>query len=167
MTPRTKKQACLQIGIIIQSVSALLGSLYYSNFGEPFKNIADGMLFHGDGGLEPCHLCWWARILIYPMVLVSLIGYLKKDNRFTDYILAMSIPGMILTAYHYSLQKLTAPSFFECGAGNSCTATQAVDYFGFITIPFLAFTACTVITLLAIANTVIEHKKNKMLSVLD
>ncbi|PIV90802.1 disulfide bond formation protein B [Candidatus Gracilibacteria bacterium CG17_big_fil_post_rev_8_21_14_2_50_48_13] len=158
---RSPKQLTVQIFIFIQALFAMLGSLYYSNFGDPVKNIAQGFLFHGEGGLEPCHLCWWARILMYPLVFISAMGLIKKDNRFTDYILPLAIPGFILEVYHYLTQKVFTQSFFECGTVNPCSATQAVDYFGFITIPFLCFTAFGVIIILSGINTVIEAKQSK------
>lgn len=158
-TVRTPKQFLVQLLLAVQALMAMLGSLYYSNFGDPVKNIMRGVIFHGDGGLMPCHLCWWARILMYPMVAISIMGLIKKDNRFTSYILPLSIPGLILESYHYYIQKMPNDAFFDCSANNPCTATQAVDYFGFITIPFLAMTAFAVITALAVTNILMERKK--------
>lgn len=158
-TLRSSKQFIVQLLIFLQASVAMLGSLYYSNFGEPFRNIANGMFFHGDGGLMPCHFCWWARIFMYPLVFISAMGLIKKDNRFTDYVLPLAIPGFILECYHYYIQKMPVQNFFECAPGNSCSATQAVDYFGFITIPFLCLTAFAVIISLSVVNTIIEKKK--------
>lgn len=157
---RTPKQLTVQLLLFAQASVAMLGSLYFSNFGDPVKNIAAGALFHADGGLEPCHLCWWARILMYPLVFISAVGILKKDNRFTDYVVPLAIPGFILEVYHYLTQKVFTQSFFECGTVNPCSSTQAVDYFGFITIPFLCLTAFGVIIVLSLINTWMETKKN-------
>lgn len=162
MSPvRSTKQVVIQSLIAAQALVAMLGSLYYSNFGDPVKNIMKGMFFHDQGGLMPCHFCWWARILMYPLVAISFMGLIKKDNRFTDYVLPLAIPGLILELYHYYIQKMAVNPFIPCDVNNSCVATQAVDYFGFITIPFLALTAFTVIIVLSIINTVIERKKRK------
>lgn len=96
---------------------------------------------------------------MYSIVALSIVGILKKDNRFTDYVLALAIPGVALELYHYSIQKIIVP-FTSCGETALCTATQAVDYFGFMTIPFLCLVAFIVITILAGINTYMEKKKS-------
>lgn len=156
---RSRKQFLVQLFIAIQACVAMAGSLYYSNFGDPVKNIMKGMFFHDQGGLMPCHFCWWARIFMYPLVFISIMGLIKKDNRFTDYVLPLAIPGLALEIYHYYIQKFAVNPFVPCDVNNSCAATQAVDYFHFITIPFLAMTAFFIITVLAIVNTLMERKK--------
>jgi hypothetical protein len=147
----------LWVGIFVQSLVATLGSLYYSTFGDPVKNIMAGKLFPLGEGFVPCDLCWFARILMYPIVILSYVGIAKQDKRFTDYILPLSILGVCLELYHYSLQKLPIPTFFTCSSANPCSALQ-VNYFGFITIPFLALVAFGVITLLAIINTIMNRR---------
>lgn len=160
-TVRTKKQFYIQLGIFIQALVATLGSLYFSTFGDIVKNIQNGNLFPVDEGLVPCELCWFARILMYPIVILSLVGIIKKDNRFTDYILPLTLPGILLEIYHYSIQKLPIENIFNCSLANPCSALQ-VNYLGFITIPFLCGVAFLVITTLAFINMRIEKKKSIM-----
>jgi hypothetical protein len=135
--------------IFIQSLLAMLGSLYYSNFGDPIVNISDGELFQAERGFDPCNLCWWARILMYPIVPLSLIGLISKDYKIIRYILALSIPGILLEIHHYSLQKFNISTSQVCTFDNPCTA-MTVDYLGFITIPFLCLIAFSVITVTGI-----------------
>ncbi len=139
----------LNYGIFLQALVATLGSLYFSTYGDPVANLMSGRLFPTSGGFEPCELCWFGRILMYPLVLISGVALLKEDRKFTDYVLPLSIPGLALGFYHYGLQKFAFPNPFRCTAANPCSALQ-VDYLGFITIPFLEFVAFTVITGLAI-----------------
>lgn len=153
-------QQIAQVVIFLQAFVATVGSLYYSTFGDPVKNLSMGNLFPYGEGLEPCVLCWFARILMYPIVVLSYVGIAKNDKRFTDYVLALSIPGIFLELYHYALQKLPIPTFFTCSAANPCNALQ-VNYFGFITIPFLALVAFTVITIAAVINTVLTKENKK------
>src|SRR5699024_11546405 len=56
-----------------------------------------------------------------------------------------ALPILFISAYHYLLQKL--PSLQEVGASCGIVPcnTEYVNYFGFITIPFLAGTAFIVI----------------------
>jgi len=135
-------QTALKI-IFIQALVATLGSLYYSNFGDPVADIANGTLFEGKG-FEPCRLCWWARIFMYPIVVISGLGLIMKDKNALKYIITLAIPGLALEAYHYALQKFDITTSETCTLANPCTALS-VDYFGFITIPFLCFVAFAVI----------------------
>lgn len=153
----TKLQPLLWVGIFVQSLVAMLGSLYYSTFGDPVVNYLNGNLFTAGHGLVPCDLCWYARILMYPIVLISYIGIAKKDKRFTDYVLPLSMIGVVLDIYHYSIQKLPIDTFFSCSSAVPCNALQ-VNYLGFVTIPFLALLAFTFITIMCLLNMWINKK---------
>lgn len=155
--PVSGLQQLVWVGIFLQSLVATLGSLYFSTFGDPVANWQSSNLFPFGDGFVPCELCWFARILMYPMVFISYIGIAKKDRRFTDYLLPMAIIGIFLDSYHYAIQKLPIPTFFTCSAQNPCSALQ-VDYFGFVTIPFLALVAFSVITVLAVINTILNRR---------
>ncbi len=150
-------QPWLWVGIFLQALVAMMGSLYYSTFGDPVKNMSSGNLFSFGDGFQPCTLCWYARILMYPLVLMSYIAIAKKDKSFSDYVLPLAILGIGLEAYHYALQKLPISSVFGCSLENPCSALQ-VSYFGFITIPFLALVAFIVIAVLAGLNSYINWR---------
>jgi disulfide bond formation protein DsbB len=116
------------------SVIATLGSLYFS---EVMKYV-------------PCTLCWYQRIFMYPLVLFMGIAVVKKDYQLSIYILPLSIIGGCISLYHYLIQKVDmfAANSISCGAV-PCTG-EYINWFGFITIPFLALTAFTIITILHI-----------------
>jgi len=130
--------------IFLQALIALLGSLYFSNFGDPVENFKLGVFWLYGYGFTPCQLCWWARILMYPLVPLSLVGILRKDPKFTSYILPLALPGILLETYHYLIQKTNLVNSTVCTDANPCS-TLYVGYFGFITIPFLCLTAFVVI----------------------
>lgn len=114
----------------IQSLLALLGSLYFSE-------VMD---------LPPCVLCWYQRILMYPLALILAIGMLRKDKGLHLYVLPFSILGFAVAVYHNLLYWQILPeSVAPCEAGISCT-TKFFEWFGFITIPFLSLVALTIIT---------------------
>ncbi|RPF53178.1 disulfide bond formation protein DsbB [Aquisalibacillus elongatus] len=101
---------------------ATLGSLYFSEI----------------LGYVPCKMCWFQRILMYPMVVILLIGIAIKDVKAVYYTIALSIIGYLVSTYHYAIQKFevfqqSAPT---CGQV-SCTGSY-INWLGFITIPFLA-----------------------------
>lgn len=160
MTKLQRYQPYFQVGIFLQSLVAMVGSLYYSTFGDPVANLAAGNLFRTGYAFTPCNLCWFARILMYPIVFISYVGIAKKDKCFTDYVLALAIPGILLEIYHYAIQKLPIQTHFGCSLENPCNALQ-VNYFGFITIPFLCLVAFLIITILAVLNTLANKEHNK------
>ena len=119
--------------IFIVSLFATLGSLYFSEI----------RLY------EPCEMCWYQRILMYPIVILSLIGVIKEDNNVRLDARVMSGIGILVSTYHYGLQKLPAlgESANSC-MGVSCTV-QYINWGGFITIPLLALTAFIIIFILS------------------
>lgn len=134
--------------IFFQALIASLGSLYYGFYGDPAINIMTGDLFNGTNGFTPCELCRYARILMYPLTLISLVGLIKKSYSDTvNYMIPAVLIGIPLEIYHYALQKLPIGTSAFCTRANPCNALQ-VDYFGFMTIPFLCLTAFLVIAIM-------------------
>ncbi len=114
----------------VQSLIAMMGSLYFS---EVMK-------------LPPCVLCWYQRILMYPLTLLIAVGILRKDKGIYQYVLPLSITGLMISIYHNLLYyKIIPESIKPCTMGVSCTAKQ-IEWFGFITIPLLSLTAFAIIT---------------------
>ncbi|MDY0407831.1 disulfide oxidoreductase [Virgibacillus soli] len=101
-----------------------------------------GSLFYSEVmGYTPCELCWVQRILMYPLVVIYGVTLWKKNLSIALPGIILSGIGMVISTYHYLLQKL--PALREVGAtcGTVPCHTQYVNYFGFVTIPFLAGTA--------------------------
>src|SRR3989338_4553134 len=106
-----------------------------------------GSLFYSEVmGYDPCKLCWFQRILMYPQVILWGLALIKKDRKIVDYGLTLSIIGALIAAYHYLLQIGLAPSI-DCGAvGYAAQCSQRfVMEFGYITIPMMALTAFVMI----------------------
>lgn len=116
------------------AIVATVGSLYFSEV----------------MGFIPCTLCWYQRILMYPLVVILGVAFYHNDKNIVKYVLPLSIFGMILSGYHYTLQKLPiVQDFGMCKTGVPCSG-QYINWFGFITIPFLAFVAFTFITIIMV-----------------
>lgn len=113
------------------ALAALLGSLYYSEV----------------AGFIPCTLCWYQRILMYPLTLIILIGIFKQDEYLPNYVLPFSILGMGVSTYHYLIEKGVLEQSTACSVGVPCSAVW-VNYLGFITIAFMALTAFIIITVI-------------------
>jgi disulfide bond formation protein DsbB len=114
---------------------AMIGSLYFSNV----------------LGFPPCVLCWYQRICMYPLVIILGIAILKKDKGITSYVLPLTIIGGLIAVYHNLLYyKIIPESAAPCVSGVSCT-TKFIQYFGFVTIPFLSLIGFIIITACMIA----------------
>lgn len=145
----SRKQDLIRFFIFLQALVAMLGSLYYSNFGDPVENLKTGAFWIYGYGFDPCLLCTWARIFMYPIVAISLVGMIRKANDVYAYILPLSFMGVGLDSYHYLMQKTAIGNPFSCTGANPCSALS-VDYLGFITIPFQALSAFVIISALCL-----------------
>lgn len=115
----------------LQALIAMLGSLFFS---EVMK-------------LPPCVLCWYQRILMYPLVFIIAVGILLEDKRLKFYALPLSITGLVIAVYHNLLYYNIIPeAITPCSAGISCT-TRQIEWLGFITIPLLSLIAFSLITI--------------------
>lgn len=107
-----------------------------------FSNIMD---------LAPCVLCWYQRILFYPIFFISAASIAFKEKLSPKYILTLALPGLGIAIYHYSLQKLGLGEggFVPCVAGIPC---DAIDWeiLGFITIPLLSAVGFLIVTILTV-----------------
>jgi hypothetical protein len=91
--------------IVLQAVMAMSAPLYFSNFGDPVYEYVTGTWLDSSDSLFPCQLCWWARIMMFPLVPLSLVALFTKSKPILWYIYAITFPGMILEGFHYILQK--------------------------------------------------------------
>lgn len=104
------------------SLLALLGSLFFSEV----------MAF------LPCTLCWYQRVAMYPIVAISTVALLTRDQHVAKYIWPLVVPGLAITVYHCLLYYgVIAAEIVPCGTGVSCTERQ-LDLLGFISIPLLS-----------------------------
>ena len=101
-------------------------------------------------GWLPCELCWYQRILMYPLVTLLAVSILRDDRNIHWYVLPLSLAGMAVSLYHFLLvlQVLPPPA---C-AGVPCSIDYLAPYFtgplSFIRIPSLAFAAFTIISVM-------------------
>ncbi|MET0785926.1 MAG: disulfide oxidoreductase, partial [Paenisporosarcina sp.] len=106
-----------------------------------------------------CDLCWFQRIFMYPLVLILGIGTFQSDISVKKFVLPLSIIGGTISIFHYLEQKV--PGFGgirPCVSGIPCS-TEYINWLGFITIPFLALTAFTLIT---VSMIVLYSKQGKI-----
>ncbi|WP_046225443.1 disulfide oxidoreductase [Paenibacillus dauci] len=97
---------------------------------------------------DPCKLCWFQRIFMYPQVILLGIAAYRSDRRIVGYVLPLSIIGGLIALYHYAEEHIPALArVTPCTTGVPCNQAY-FELLGFITIPFMAFVAFTLIALL-------------------
>lgn len=86
------------------AIVATLGSLYYSEV----------------IGLEPCVLCWYQRIAMYPLVLLLGIAVLRRDAAARRYVLPLALVGGTVSLVHTVLEWLPVQDTALCSADVPC-----------------------------------------------
>ncbi|WP_081965848.1 disulfide oxidoreductase [Paenibacillus sp. FSL H7-0357] len=125
------RRHCLYLAWFV-SVIAVAGSLYLSE------------VLH----YEPCRLCWFQRIFMYPQLILLGIATYRGDKRIIPYVLPLCLIGGSISLYHYAEQKIPALSkILPCKIGVPCNEDY-LNFLGFITVPLLALIAFALIAIL-------------------
>ncbi|MFT5195586.1 MAG: disulfide bond formation protein DsbB [Cellvibrionaceae bacterium] len=119
---------------LVVALAATFGSLYFSEIRQ----------------FEPCRLCWFQRIMMYPIGILVLVGIIKQDEYLPNYVLPLSLIGICISVYHILIQNGIIVQ------SNGCTTVlcsiKYINWFGFISIPVLAGTAFLIINILMFAS---------------
>lgn len=116
------------------------------SFGIAFVSLVVSLFYSDIIGFEPCKLCWFQRIFMYPQVFIFGLALLRKDEKVADYGILLSAVGAIIAGYHYLLQYGLVQSTFclSKSAAESCSQRVVIGL-DYITIPFMALTAFSLI----------------------
>jgi disulfide bond formation protein DsbB len=102
-----------------------------------------------------CELCWWQRIFLYPIEVITLVAIWKKTKEAHITVAILAAIGLFFASYHYYYHfqgfvlgnKLTLPCSYG-GLLPACTDSPIL-VFGFITIPFMGILIFVAVLLLA------------------
>ncbi|MGH3053806.1 MAG: disulfide bond formation protein B [Gaiellaceae bacterium] len=111
-----------------------------------------GSLFYSQiATFQPCELCWFQRICMYPLSILTLLMAWQNDNRAARYLLPLPIVGASVSIYHMLIQygAISEPQACTVSAVGGCAtnwiAHQSPGYpdasLGYLSIPTLALTA--------------------------
>ena len=106
------------------ALTATVGSLYFSEV----------------AGLEPCTLCWYQRIAMYPLAVILGVAAWRGDWGVRRYAAPLAAIGAVVATYHVALQRLPGLPSTGCSLTAPCSAID-LERFGFVTIPFMALVA--------------------------
>jgi disulfide bond formation protein DsbB len=102
-----------------------------------------GSLFFSEiAHFVPCELCWFQRICMYPLSILTLFAAVHGDHRVARYYLALPFVGAGVAVYHLLVENHVVEQASACllSAPGGC-ATKWINEFGYMTIPTLALTA--------------------------
>ena len=115
---------------------------------------------------QPCILCWYQRIAMYPQVALLYVAQLRRERVLTPYLITLNVIGGSISLYHYSLHVLprTIVPILPCSTqfgGVPCD--KGYDfYFGFMTFPLMAWSVFALITFLLISSKMVKvNRKTK------
>jgi len=116
----------LLAGATLVALAATLGSLYFSEV----------------AGYPPCDLCWYQRILMYPLVVVLGVAAYEARAAVWKTGLPLSGLGVVVAGYHTVIQATLEGT---CTVGGNCTAIYWSGL-GAFTIPRLSLLAFALVT---------------------
>jgi len=123
------------------STAAVLGSLFYSNV----------------MGFEPCLLCWWQRIFLYPLAIIFAVAIWKKNDFAFLYALPLALLAGIV-AFYQAYANFGGLSILSCTAIEGACSKIYVMAFGYITIPVMSLTVSLYILLLIWADRIYKNE---------
>lgn len=118
----------LLAGCAFVALLATVGSLYFSEI----------------AGFLPCELCWYQRILMYPLVVILGVGAYESRGGVWKTGLPLSVLGAGVAAYHSYLQ-ISPSAASVCSVGGGCDGIYW-EGLGIFTIPRLSLLAFLLIT---------------------
>lgn len=128
--------------------SWLTDNVWYLMWGVALVATLGSLTFSEVLGYPPCILCWYQRICMYPLVIIFTVAIITKDKLARWYAIPLVAVGLLISIYHNLLYYNIIPeAAAPCRNGVSCT-TKFIEWFGFVTIPFLSMGAFVVIGLL-------------------
>jgi disulfide bond formation protein DsbB len=88
-------------------------------------------------GFEPCALCWYQRIAMYPLVVILGIAAIRGDAGVRRYAAPVAVIGAALSIWHIGVERLPGLPTGSCSLSAPCDLIW-VERFGFVTIPVMA-----------------------------
>ncbi len=125
-----------------------------------FLATAGSLYFSEIAGYEPCRLCWYQRIAMYPLVAILAIGAARRERAAAVYAVVLAAIGCLIALYHTSLEWIPELDTGACSATTPCTFVW-FRVFGFISLPALAATAfALIVVVLAIRIRHPDHRSD-------
>lgn len=119
--------------------------------------MAGSLYFSAVVGFAPCVLCWYQRIMMYPLVLLLAMALLLRERGAWRVTIVLPITGLVIALYHVAVQYRPEMEILACEGSIPCGG-RYLAVFGFISIPVLAASAFLLITSLMVTAAVAESQ---------
>ena len=112
--------------------------------------------------LEPCELCWYQRICMFPLVIILGRGAWKRDCTSISYAIPFVLAGFGLALYHMLMQEVF---HFDpiglCDFVHECSHPQFVHFFGMsLPIPVLSVVTFFILAVLLFIARNTDHAEH-------
>jgi disulfide bond formation protein DsbB len=116
------------------TTGAMVGSLYFSE----------------SVGFAPCKLCWYQRIAMYSIAIITFVAAIRRDKQIARYSIVLAALGLIVSTYHYLLEWFPTLESNVCSLDIPCTSVWFRE-FGFVTLCFMAGSAFIAVISISLA----------------
>lgn len=85
--------------------------------------------------LEPCSLCWYQRIMMFPLVIILGIAAYKNDKKIIPYVIALPLLGALIALIQTIVSQFNLSTPF---CGTECVE-ESTKLFGLIDFSVASF----------------------------
>jgi len=87
---------------------------------------------------EPCLLCWYQRICIFPIAILFFTEDIRKSALLQRQIILLSTTGFLIALFHNYITLFPSSGIDVCGTSGVSCLNLYVNEFGFVTIPLMS-----------------------------
>lgn len=149
----------LQIGIVVTIIGWITGASFVKHIARYSGTliaciftiaVTMSLIYQYVFGYEPCILCWYQRIAIFPIAISAWLTDIRKNSPFQKQVLVLATIGILIAALHVFVDMFPGAGVDVCGAAGASCLVRYVYQFGYITIPMMSFTVLASGILLAL-----------------
>lgn len=107
--------------VAVVTAGAMVGSLWFSE----------------SAGYVPCTLCWYQRIAMFSLAVLSCVAAVRHDRNFAVYAIVGASVGLVVSTYHYLIEWFPRLDRGACSVDVPCNTVWFRE-FGFVTLAFMA-----------------------------
>jgi disulfide bond formation protein DsbB len=116
------------------TTGAMVGSLYFSE----------------SVGYAPCKLCWYQRIAMYSIAIITFVAAIRREKEIARYSIVLASIGLVVSTYHYLLEWFPKLESNVCSLDVPCTSVWFREL-GFVTLCFMAGSAFIAVISISLA----------------
>lgn len=148
-----RRGKCFQLAKDLESVGLAIAFLVSAT------SMGGSLYFSEIANYEPCRLCWYQRICMYPIAIMLLVALIRRKHDVVPYVLTLGSLGAAVSTYHYLVEWYPTLESNVCSLDVPCTTVWFRE-FGFISLPQMALTGFITVFTVLVAPRMAHTKKN-------